>query len=1522
MNRRIIPWTIFLFLIASSLPAQNCPNLAGNITIAGHSGQSNDTSPPGLFLCRGDSLFITHDGNANLSGDPDPATPPGIGYALYDCAPDPAFAGSDLATVTGDPCLNTTDPIFPGGVPEPLVQGIWLLAGQPNGDFTLVNNGDLQQAFSGGDPLELWLAPITVDDFGTLTYERDGMGGPDGPCVNVNTDEAFSVVLLNPIQTGPLSVPPGFNDCRASFSIDGGLPQWDPTATYQVDIALSTDPSVQGSLLNAPGSGGNAVIEVPQPGQYTITVSDGKSCSSSFTANLTGCTSLSLQLPFENALPGQNICLPIAVEGFNDIQSIQLSINWDPSVLQFTNAQNFNPSVPGLGAATIGVDNLSGALTLSWFDITFTGVDLADGQVLFEICFDVVGNLGDFTPVFFSNSPTDIEITDTNGDPLGFNGQNGQVNVTDQDLFAVITTDSTSCGNTTDGAFSIVAFGGQPPYDFTWQPLPAGAVNGPITIPSEGGLFSLGNLAPGDYEIRLTDQAVPSAELIDTFTIAAPPLLEVDLAADSPLCNGDSTGTLSAEVLLGGVPVTDLSGYTFFWSAGGPDAPTRSDLPAGNYAVTVTAPDGCTAVSTIALTDPPLLQLDATLTDATCPGSNDGSIVVTALGGSSASGDYTFAWSNGAAGTTTTFTLNDLAPDSLCLTVRDDNACQVDSCFVVGLTKTLQINSVVTDVSCFNACDGQITVTGATQGAAPSLPYTFNWSGPITDPPANTNTTSQLDNLCEGTYILNLVDADAAMCSLRDTFTIVQPDSLEVSLVETTPANCFTNDDGSATIAVTGGTPPYAYLWPDNQTDSIATGLAAGNYGVQVTDANGCIAILDVLVPSPNPPTLAPIANDTIACANTSDGNLVVNASGEPVSSYAWSSGDTSFIATDLAPGSYTVTVTGANGCTAIDSASVIAPPPLVLLAENAMPPLCQGDSTGAFSLQLTGGTAPYTFTWDLPGGLLTTADSTLNDLPAGNYSLSVTDANNCPPLEVDLNLPDAPAIGVTVTNLDSASCFDGLCDGQASLLAEYSDGSMGTFDFVWASGQLTNNSSTSTASMLCAGWESVTITDADGCVVEDSVLILSPPAIAVDVNVDPVRCNGEQNGAIQLSPQGGQPPFTYLWVETGDNTPTLSDLPAGTYNAVITDNNLCSTTRTVEVGEPDPLIIDINTFVTEDITCNGDQDGTLGVRVNTGANINPLGPTPFSWSGNVAGPADTLATGLAAGDYSVTVTDTRGCRDSVQYTISEPDPIQAVVPQPVPPLCFGDATRIAVDTAFGGNGNSPDDYTYIVDFNGIEFSLDETATVFAGPHTVAVLDPLGCAAEFPLEITQPQPIDVFFDPDRILVELGDSIRLEPNINQNEIPPIAEFAYTPSLYLSDSAAARPFVKPNDDIEYTLTVTDVNGCRGSGRVFIELDNIRNIFIPNVFSPNGDGANDEFRIFTCQGVQSIGYARLFDRWGNFVKEELNLLPDCNGHPFWDGRFNGEPMPAGVYVYIIEVTFEDGRTLLYRGDVLLLR
>ena len=207
-------------------------NEAGTFTFGTHIGQSNDVDPDTIYLCLGDTLPIIHNGDFDLSGDPVPATPGGVGYAFYDCIP--TVAGPDLANITTDPCLNTTSPIIVQGLPIPQAQGIWVAAESINGDLTLFNNGVLQAAFNGGfpEPIQFWFAPITIDNFDPNNpgYENGG------PCVDVNTDDeaVFSVVYLNEVTATNIDNNTQASGCGGSFTVSGGLPEFDNNTEYDI----------------------------------------------------------------------------------------------------------------------------------------------------------------------------------------------------------------------------------------------------------------------------------------------------------------------------------------------------------------------------------------------------------------------------------------------------------------------------------------------------------------------------------------------------------------------------------------------------------------------------------------------------------------------------------------------------------------------------------------------------------------------------------------------------------------------------------------------------------------------------------------------------------------------------------------------------------------------------------------------------------------------------------------------------------------------------------------------------------------------------------------------------------------------------------------------------------------------------------------------------------------------------------------------------------------------------------------
>ncbi|RMF22856.1 MAG: hypothetical protein D6765_13810, partial [Bacteroidetes bacterium] len=486
---------------------------AGTIGFANFQGQSNDTQPDTLFLCFDDRIDIVHNGDADLSGDPDPSSQPGITYAFYQCPP--SVSGPNLNAVVGDACLLTNPP-------PPAGSDFWVAGGgTPAGDITFHNDGSLQTFFNGGAPLLLWFAPITIDDFSVLQYEADPNTGEAGPCVNANTAEAFAVVYLNEITATNRNVNAGLSGCRGSFLLQGGLPEWDGSV-YDIRIELVTDTTIQGEVVNGPLTHGQtAVFDVPTPGVYRVIVSDAMGCrAATFFMDMSACVSVTFELPSATVQPGDQICLDVTnVEGFLDIQSVQVNIFWDDAVLQFDQVQNFNPNLQGLGPGNFNA--LDTVLVMTWNGPS--GENLPDGDLLFQICFTAVGQVGDCSPLFFGEDPANFlvtEISNSNNDLLGFLGLAGTVCISNTTLFASLSQDSVRCHGEANGSFTAQIVGGQPPYEISWQNLTTGApVQGPATV--GGSTFTAGNLTAGTYAVTITDdpaQPMPNV-LLDTVEV-------------------------------------------------------------------------------------------------------------------------------------------------------------------------------------------------------------------------------------------------------------------------------------------------------------------------------------------------------------------------------------------------------------------------------------------------------------------------------------------------------------------------------------------------------------------------------------------------------------------------------------------------------------------------------------------------------------------------------------------------------------------------------------------------------------------------------------------------------------------------------------------------------------------------------------------------------------------------------------------------------------------------------------------
>ena len=388
----------------------------------------------------------------------------------------------------------------------------------------------------------------------------------------------------------------------------------------------------------------------------------------------------------------------------------------------------------------------------------------------------------------------------------------------------------------------------------------------------------------------------------------------------------------------------------------------------------------------------------------------------------------------------------------------------------------------------------------------------------------------------------------------------------------------------------------------------------------------------------------------------------------------------------------------------------------------------------------------------------------------------------------------------------------------------------------------------------------------------------------------------------------------------------TITDVAAGTYTLSITDANNCGFTLNVEVTEPDPFRVLVDSMSVDLVTCSGGSDGAITVMTEGGNE----GTMTFDWSAPAV--SDSLtAVGLPAGTYSITATDPKGCTDDVTYTFVEPEPIVFDLGEITPPLCFGFQTVITIDTSFGGNGPT---YQFSVD-GGPRRPINAAIPILGGmDHDIVVFDNENCPSlTQTVNVPQPAQIQVGLsipddgDPGTDLneIQLGDSVVIESFIGS--LLPVDSVVWEPitGFNCADISCFDISVMPQEETLYQLTVFDTAGCSGTAQIVIDVDKNRNVFIPNVFSPNGDGSNDVFKPFIGAGVESVNSFKVFDRWGEIVYERPNDAPPLNNDSSidgWDGTFNGRRMNPGVFVYLIEVAFVDGLTLLYRGDVTILQ
>ena len=431
-----------------------------------------------------------------------------------------------------------------------------------------------------------------------------------------------------------------------------------------------------------------------------------------------------------------------------------------------------------------------------------------------------------------------------------------------------------------------------------------------------------------------------------------------------------------------------------------------------------------------------------------------------------------------------------------------------------------------TNIACNGSSTGAASV--AVSGGTPS--YLYSWA-----PSGGTGATAT--GLAAGNYTCTITDAASSV--LTETFTITQPTSGLSAITGSTAVSCFGGSNGVANVNVSGGTPSYSYAWsPSGGTGATASGLAAGNYTCTITDANSCTLTKVAVVHQPSSGLSATTSSTAVSCFGGSNGVASVNVSGGTASySYAWSpSGGTGATASGLGAGNYTCTITDANSCSITKVVAVGQPTSGLSATTGSTAVSCFGGSNGAASVNVSGGTISYSYSWSPSGGTAATASG----LTAGNYTCTITDANSCSFTKV-VKVGQPTSGLIASTNAGTISCNGGITTVTVS-----------------ATGGTSSYTGTGTFT-VSAGTYSYTVTDANSCSATTSLTVNQPTILAPASSAGTISCNGGIT-TVTVSVTGGTSSYT------GTGTFTVS---AGTYSYTVTDANSCSATTSLTVNQP-----------------------------------------------------------------------------------------------------------------------------------------------------------------------------------------------------------------------------------------------------------------------------------------------------------------------------------------------------------------
>jgi len=1035
--------------------------------------------------------------------------------------------------------------------------------------------------------------------------------------------------------------------------------------------------------------------------------------------------------------------------------------------------------------------------------------------------------------------------------------------------YTVTTLVANSTCSLATGAITVNASGATPgapaPYTYTWIAGTTGS----------GSVVT--NVASGVYSVQVTDAAGCSTLVGVAVSDNGGPNGSTILTT-SINCSGNCNGSATLTNISGG-----LAPYTLIWQSPASGTNTSvSGLCAGDYSVEITDANNCKFYPGTTITEPSSITVVSTSLAPMCNGICDGSIAVTPTGGIA---PYTYTWTSSlGGGLPNVSSQTSLCAGTYTLLLGSNVVCVDTIVYVFPNLNSLSITPTITNNACFGDANGVVSVTVG----GGSSPYNLSWS--------NSQTGLIANNLSNGNYTVVVTDAFGCQDSLVSS--ISSAPQLSLSTAVSQPSCGFSN--GSAVVTPTGGTAPYTFTWSTSANTPSISGLASGIYVVTVNDNSLCSTSQTVIVNNSNGITGETLVVQQIPCFGSCSGAATISPiGGNPPINITWLSPATSgSVISNLCPGTYFVQMTDAQNC--IRTASIdIAPVITITISPFITPPSC-GINNGSISVSVSGGVAPYTFSWSPIGG----TNAATSSLGAGQYTILVTESstNNCSTSQViNLSNPGGPTISSTVT---PNPCFN------YSLASIQTVGTgTGTIGYSWSNTSTLSSLSNIPSSTLTI--LTLTVSSTNGTVVCNTLqtfTLLDPPALIMNRELihhptclGPVPCDG----SISVQALGGTSPYTYAW-STSDTGNSLDSLCQGIYSLTVTDANSCTLipAPVYTLTNLSNISVSASSFSS---SCSSVNDGSITISFSGGVpnyTVNWKGPGGFSST-------NTTLTTLFSGAYTYTVTDSLGCQQSDTLDIAPTLTVLAVAGNDTI-LCPNTGTI----TLTGINSSGAQSYKW--------YQLpNNTNTVSAVvDHTVInVVDP----TLYMLVVTA--SVQACFDSDTVFIDLhplpmveagtSTTIPLEATvqIGGNPTGPTAvSYTWAPAIYLNNASIANPVTSNTFDMVFTVTVQDDNFCISSDTIRVTI--LPEIYFTNAFSPNGDQKNDTWVIdYIDQFPGSV--VEIYNRWG----EQLFRTEDYSSAPF-DGKFKGQNLPVGTYYYIINLKTPKNGIKPYTGPLTIFR